>query len=144
MLSSLQHNVRWGVKIGLRIGSLFAAWVVVLRFLMGSAFFERLGVPWFVLAGAYLTAGGAGGGAYGALRPLQRSAIGSILSGFVLVFPTYVAIAFLLSSDPDPRVHFHNSCRDGAILGAIVGSVLGLFLWVDERKKGKSGMSSEK
>ena len=139
MLSSLQHNVRWGVKIGLRIGSLFAAWVVVMRLVMGSAFFERLGVPWFVLAGAYLTAAGAGGGAYGALRGLQRWAMGSILLGFLLVFPTYAAIAFLLSSDPDPRVHFHHSLRDGAILGAIVGSVVGLYLWVDEKKTDKSG-----
>jgi len=134
-----RENVLLGLRIGLTIATGFSVWVVILRLMFGPGVFDRFGVRWGVIVTVYYAALSLGGCAYGALLPLKRSPLGAMLLGFLLLCPMYLGIAVVLGLTQHRVPSLSAALVDGLVLGGVGGSILGLWIWFDERNQSRDG-----
>ena len=126
------RNVLRGLGLGLFIATGLSAWATFLRLSQGTAPFERIGIPYAQAVLVYYGALGLGGAVVGALLPLRRWALGSMLLGFLLLAPMYASSALLYTLH-HPR--FSTWIALGTLAASIiVGGGLGLWVWSNEQK----------
>lgn len=128
-------NILSGLKLGLGIATFFSLWVLIVRLLLGAGGFERYGIGWVEVVAVYYLGLSLGGCAYGALLPLRRFALGSALLGFLLVLPMYLGISVALGLALEADRPLKADLVVGTVLAAFVGSVFGLWEWIDHKKE---------
>ena len=126
------RNVLRGLGVGLFIATGLSAWATVVRLSRGSDPFERAGTPYAKTIFLYYAGFSLGGAVVGALLPLRRWALGSMLLGFLFVAPVYGSFVFLGAS---PQERFSSWNVLGTLAASIIaGGGLGLWAWSNERK----------
>jgi hypothetical protein len=135
----LADNLRLGLRVGLIMATGFALWATVVRVALGPVAFERFGVGWLQIIGAYYAALSLGGAVYGALYPLRRHVLASVLMGIALMFSLYLGVGVLLNLSKVGSTSLLPTLTDALVLGSVGGALLGLWLWVDERKDSADG-----
>ncbi len=126
------RNILRGAGLGVFIASGLSAWATVLRLSQGTAPFERAGTPYAQTVLLYFVGFSFGGAILGALLPLRRWALGSMLLGFFFVAPVYASFVFL---DASPHGRFSSWNVIGTLAAStIVGGGVGLWVWSNEQK----------
>jgi hypothetical protein len=125
--------------MGVFMATLFSAAVVMARLAFGPGPFEQIGVPWTSIVVAYYGALSIGGAAYGALAPLKRHALGAMLSGFVLVFPTYLSLIVLIDLTTKRIMSVNTALLSAVLVASFVGFPLGLSDWIKANKETRDG-----
>lgn len=132
MMRHLSHNVLRGLSVGLFVATGLSAWVTFLRLWQGTAPFDRAGTPYGVTVLVYYFAFSLGGVVVGALLPLRRWALGSMLLGMLFVGPVYASFMLI---DPLPQDRFVNWNLFATLTATVVGGgLLGLWVWWDEQR----------
>ncbi|MGH7654560.1 MAG: hypothetical protein ACREN6_07855 [Gemmatimonadaceae bacterium] len=126
------RNIVRGMGLGVFIASGLSAWATFLRLVQGTAPFERAGTPYAQTVLIYYLAFTFGGAIIGALQPLRRWALGSMLLGVLFVAPVYASFVFL---DTSPHGRFSTWNVLGTLAASIiVGGGAGLWVWSNELK----------
>jgi len=92
-------DLAWGAKWGLRLASLFCGWVVILIVINRSLTLPVDGghtVNALAVLALYVVGGATAGAIVGLTRPLQRSTIGAMLSGWLAALPFFVGVVFVI------------------------------------------------
>lgn len=98
---SFADNLRWGVRRGLGIASLYSAYVIVVAVMQQSIYFEMYrGANVFQFVLIYVAGGLLGGAIVGALRPLNVTAAGAALVGALASVPFWAGGLMLLEGLP--------------------------------------------
>lgn len=132
-MRELKRNLLVGLSLGLFMAAGLSLWITFLRVTLGTAPFDEIGVPYTVTVLLYMIGFGIGGILIGALLPLRRWALGSMLLGMLFTFPVY-ATFLLAHSGLDG---FHRGWKlAGLLIGTlIVGGGLGLWVWSEEGRR---------
>lgn len=89
----------WGAKWGLRLASLYCVWIIILIGLNRSLTLKASGghtVNALAVLALYVLGGAIAGAVVGITRPLQRSMIGAMLSGWFAALPVFWGAVFVV------------------------------------------------
>ena len=132
-MQELKRNLLRGLSFGLFVATGLGLWVTFLRVTLGTGPFDDSGVPYALTVLLYFVGCAVGGTLLGALLPLRRWALGSMLLGVLFTLPVY-ATFLLAHSGLDS---FHRGWKlAGLLVGTlIVGGGLGLWVWSEEVRR---------
>jgi hypothetical protein len=99
-------DLRWGIKWGLSAALFFSICVTIVRLASGTQPFDEVGVSYGATVMAYVLLGAVGGCMLGVLRPLVARLWGAVLTGWLLAFMVYTALAALTGDRPWTRSSF--------------------------------------
>jgi hypothetical protein len=89
------------MRTGLKIASVYCAYVTVLYLLTGAQAFEDMGVTLPAILAVYLLGGVVGGGVVGLLLPIaQSSLVGAIMIGVFGMIPVVTGVAISIDGFP--------------------------------------------
>ncbi len=129
-VKTVRGNLARGLALGLFIATGLTVWITFLRVTQGTAPFEHAGTPYGRTVLLYYAGFVVGGTVLGALLPLRRWALGSMLLGFLFVLPVYASFVVL---DATPAERFSSWNVLGTLIASIVvGGGLGLWVWSNE------------
>ena len=128
-----RRNILRGVRTGVFIATAFSLVLTLIRVLVGSSAFDRIGASWLEIVAIYFLCLAVGGGAHGALVPLKRFAVGAAFLGFLFALPMYLGLATILRLGMAKVPPFHVALTIGIILSALVGGSVGLLTWSKDR-----------
>jgi hypothetical protein len=97
---TVMGNLKWGVKGGLGIASLYCVWVGVLYLLQGSEPFSRQGVGLPTVLATYVAVGVIAGAVIGLLRPLTRNDFGAFVVGYLAAVPITAGLMICVNGWP--------------------------------------------
>lgn len=92
-----KEDVLWGIRVGLIIGCMYAALVVILYAIGGSARFDRINVPLSNLLVVYLLGGLTAGTVLGVFRPALRDRYSAFVVGVIAAIPVSIGITILVT-----------------------------------------------
>jgi FtsH-binding integral membrane protein len=121
-----------GLGVGLLVATGLSAWATFLRVWQGVAPFDRLSTPYARTVAVYYVGFGVGGAMLGALLPLRRWALGSMLLGVLFVAPVYAGFVFL--HPPTTGLSLSWKILGTLAASVIVGGGLGLWVWSNEQR----------
>ena len=130
---STLHKALLGSGFGALVASGFSVWATVIRLWAGPAAFAKPGgtsYPRTVLF--YFIGCTVGGTVVGALAPLRRWLLGSMLLGILFMLPVY-ACFFLVSQTPREWLSSGNF-GIMLIVSGLGGSAAGGLWWLDEKR----------
>lgn len=132
-------DVLFGMKVGATLGVGFCCWLAAIRVVSGPGVFERVGLTWEQMAALYFAGFVAAGGAYGALDHRRHHALAAMLQGFLMTLPPMVAVPVNvgLSYGRVPSVPRDLGLALIALL--VVGGLLGLWVWREDRRANLPG-----
>lgn len=126
------HNIMRGLGVGLFVATGLSVWITFLRLWQGTAPFDRAGTQYGVTVVVYYVAFSLGGIVVGALLPLRRWALGSMLLGMLFVGPVYASFVFL---DASPQDRFSRWNVFVTLAATVIGGgLLGLWMWWGEQR----------
>lgn len=117
-------RVKLGAEIGLIIGGLLSAWVVLLALVQFTIELPVDGhrVNLFAVLLLYLGGGIFGGALAGFLSPLARNAAGAVLVGIIVAFPLASAVGCIIGGFPPwDETTFITVCIMTAVFGPTLG-----------------------
>lgn len=124
--SEVVRDVRWGIAHGFGFAVLYSIFAVILYLLRRGAF-DRHGTSLGAVLSLYFAAGVVGGALVGALRPLTRSRLGSMVVGVVAMTPVFLGVGILLFG---PFSGWGEDNWVPMLLGAVIlGPMLGSQQW---------------
>ena len=130
---SFARNLRSGVILGVCIATGLSVWVTLIRLGGGTGPLEERGTPYARTIVLYYVGCVFGGVLLGALLPLRRWALGSVLLGILFVLPIYSTFAFSRSLQSDSESPWR--IPGVMIVSMLVGGILGLYAWSLERRR---------
>lgn len=132
-LHSFARNLRSGIVLGLYIATGLSLWATLIRLIGGLGPFEATGTPYGRTIVLYYVGCVLGGSLLGALLPLRRWALGSMLLGILFVMPIYGTFAFVRASQSDQEAPWRIT---GLLVASILaGGVLGFYAWSHEQRR---------
>jgi hypothetical protein len=120
-------------KYGLLLAGILSIWVLSLAILTGSMTLSVRGtrVGALTIIAVYLAGGGIGGAIVGALLPLVRWRLGSVLVGIIAVLPLAAGITYSLAVASAPGMDWITMIIGAVVLGGILGPAYREMFWVD-------------
>jgi len=127
---SLRNRVLWGVRWGLGIAAVLAAWATGVFMFGGGIAFEQRGVSIVRVVLAYFAGGVVGGSAIGAALPFAKHGVVAAVLGAVTVAPIG---AVVFGSLEWPWTSFHTVVLTlfCLILGVPAGLIWRRIFWAD-------------
>ena len=99
-LADLGAETRLGLTVSMIMAAIYCAYVIGLFLLCGPGPFDRHGVTLGAMLATYVAGGLACGLLYGALHPLGRSLVGSMLLGVACVTAVFSALCVAMYGLP--------------------------------------------
>ncbi|SRR6266568_2805847 len=125
-------TVRQGLRIGLFGATCLSLLVVLGRVALGPGAFNRFGISWLTIIAVYFVTLSIGGLAIGALSPYRRNPAGAMVRGIAFMLPGYVVFTTLIGFGTGKLPSLKVCLILGLVLGVVGGSILGLWMWIDE------------
>src|SRR5882672_9300797 len=127
-------TVRQGLRVGLFGATWFSLLVVLGRVALGPGAFNRFGIGWLTIIAVYYATLSIGGVAFGALSPYRRNPAGAMVRGIAFMLPAYVVFTTLIGFATGKLPSLKVCLILGLVLGVLGGSMLGLWMWIDETR----------
>ena len=100
MISISAANIRWGIRWGTTLASIYSLLALVINGLSAGEAFSRKGITLGQTIALYMASGVIGGIVVGLLRPVMKTRFGASAVGVVAAIPLSVGISILRSGSP--------------------------------------------
>ena len=136
-------TIREGLKIGLFVATCFSLFVVLGRLVLGPGAFQRFGISWVTIVAVYYATLSIGGLAFGGLSRYRLSPVGAMARGILFMLPGYLVFTTLIGFGTGKLPSSEVALWLALIIGVFAGSILGLWMWIDDTKSLR-GRASER
>lgn len=120
-----------GLLLGLAVATGLSVYVVVAYLVTDGDILSGYGVSLLTVIATYYLGGMVGGLIVGLLSPFYRTWYGAMLLGWLAVIPLYSVVTFA-----DAPGELLTNIPDVLIISGLVGPLVGLFVWLFEKRAG--------